>query len=123
MPSERDALRRVLNDIAHNIRLAQRFTVDLDEAGFIADVRTVYAVTRCLEIVSEASRRLPDGLKARHPSIAWKEMAAAGNVYRHDYEDVAPDFIWVTLRDHLPQLLAAVSAELDTLVSSPDNEV
>jgi uncharacterized protein with HEPN domain len=46
-------------------------------------------VTRCLEIISEASRRLPDGLKARHPAIAWKEMAGAGNIYRHDYEDVA----------------------------------
>jgi len=29
------------------------------------------AVTRCLEIFSEASRRLPDDLKARLPSIAW----------------------------------------------------
>jgi uncharacterized protein with HEPN domain len=38
----------------------------------------------------------------RHPSIAWKEMAAAGNVYRHDYEDVAASFVWVTVQDHLP---------------------
>jgi uncharacterized protein with HEPN domain len=28
-------------------------------------------------------------MKARHPAIGWKQMAAAGNVYRHDYEDVA----------------------------------
>jgi uncharacterized protein with HEPN domain len=28
-------------------------------------------------------------MKRRHPSIAWKDMAGAGNVYRHDYEDVA----------------------------------
>jgi uncharacterized protein with HEPN domain len=32
-------------------------------------MKTVYAVTRCLEIISEASRRLPADLKARHPSI------------------------------------------------------
>jgi len=44
---------------------------------------------RCLEIISEASRRLPSSLKERHPSIDWKRMAGAGNVYRHDYEDVA----------------------------------
>jgi hypothetical protein len=42
----------------------------------------------------EASRRLPDDLKARHPGIAWKQMAAAGNVYRHDYEDVAAALVW-----------------------------
>jgi hypothetical protein len=46
-------------------------------------------VTRCLEIISEASRRLPEAMKARHPSIAWSDMAGAGNVYRHDYDDVA----------------------------------
>ena len=47
-----------------------------------------YAVTRRLEIISEASRRLPEDLKARHSSILWKEMAGAGNVYRHGYESV-----------------------------------
>src|SRR5215207_4329882 len=57
-------------------------------------MRTIYAVTRCLEIISEASRRLPEELKARHPSIAWKQMAGAGNVYRHDYEDVAARYVW-----------------------------
>ena len=62
---------------------------------FRDDLRTTYAVIRCLEIISEASRRLPDDLKARHPAIALKNMAAAGNIYRHDYEDVAASFVWL----------------------------
>jgi predicted nucleotidyltransferase len=40
------------------------------------------AVTRCPEIISEASRRLPQDMKDRHPHIPWVEMAAVGNVYR-----------------------------------------
>jgi uncharacterized protein with HEPN domain len=36
------------------------FTEGFDYEAFVADPRTVYAVTRCLEIISEASRRLPD---------------------------------------------------------------
>src|SRR5262245_47576442 len=83
-----------LRDIAHHIDLAAGFVAGIDFEGFIADQRTVYAVTRCLEIVSEASRRLPDDLKARHPSIAWRDIAGAGNIYRHDYEDVAPQHVW-----------------------------
>jgi uncharacterized protein with HEPN domain len=67
-----------------------------------------YAVTRCLEIISEASRRLPDELKARHPAIAWREMAAAGNIYRHEYEDVAARRVWLTLTMSLPLLQEAV---------------
>jgi uncharacterized protein with HEPN domain len=74
--------------------------------------RIVYAVTRCLEIISEASRRLPDDLKARYPSIGWKQMAAAGNVYRHDYEDVASEFVWDTPWRGLSPLRTAVEAEL-----------
>ncbi len=51
------------------------------------------------EIISEALRRLPDDLKARHPSIAWKDMAGAGNIYPHDYEDVAAQHVWDAVRD------------------------
>ena len=72
MPSDRDAVRGWLNDIRHHIAMAERFVTDMNFAAFKDDDRTVYALTRCLEIISEASRRLPDDLKARHPSIAWR---------------------------------------------------
>jgi uncharacterized protein with HEPN domain len=79
MPSEITAA--ALRDMEH-INLASQFVGGLDYESFCADMRTVYAVTRCLEIISEASRRLPDNMKARHPSIEWKNIAGAGNVYR-----------------------------------------
>jgi uncharacterized protein with HEPN domain len=76
-------------------------------------------VARCREIISEASRRLPDTLKARHPSIAWRQMAGADNVYRHDYKDVAARFVWKTPRDDLPPLRTVIVSELDRLDRSP----
>lgn len=91
-----------LRDILHHIDLAQRFTRDMGRQLFLDDIRTVYAVTRCLEIISEASRRLSEGLKSRHPHIPWRQMAGAGNVYRHDYEDVAARFVWDTVQRDLP---------------------
>ena len=72
----------------------------------------MYAVTRCLEIISEASRRLPDDLKARHLSIAWRDMAGAGNIYRHDYEDVAAEHVWDAVQIDLPPLRAVTAQEL-----------
>jgi len=101
-----------LRDIAHHIDLAIRFSAGFDYEAFVADPRTVYAVTRCLEIISEASRRLPDDLKARHPSIAWKDMAGAGNIYRHDYEDVAAQHVWDTVQIDLPPLRVVIDLEL-----------
>ncbi len=117
MPSDREATSRWLNDIHHHIVLAQRFVEGMTYEALRDDLRTTYAVTRCLEIISEASRRLPDELKARHPSVAWKNMAGAGNVYRHAYEDVAVSFIWIVLEDHLPPLRIVVEQELAGLGS------
>jgi uncharacterized protein with HEPN domain len=75
MPSDPDSVRRWLNDIRYHIAMAQTFMEGISYDALRDDLRTTYAVTRCLEIISEASRRLPDELKARHPSIAWKNMA------------------------------------------------
>jgi uncharacterized protein with HEPN domain len=112
MPSDPSAdASRWLNDIITNIDLAQRFAADISYDDFRVDVLRVYAVTRCLEIISEASRRLPAELKARHPSIAWKEIAAAGNIYRHEYENVSARRIWATLRLALPPLRTVTEHE------------
>jgi uncharacterized protein with HEPN domain len=48
-------------------------------------------VTRCLEIISEAARRLPSALRDRHPELPWRAIMGIGNVYRHDYDDVAEE--------------------------------
>jgi uncharacterized protein with HEPN domain len=114
MPSR--AVDTALRDIPHYIDLAANFSAGLDRASFKLDIKTVYAVTRCLEIISEASRRLPDELKARHPAIAWKQMAGAENVYRHDYEDVAAEFVWETVQRALPPLRTVIEIELERLV-------
>jgi len=38
-------------------------------------------------------------------------MAGAGNVYRHNYEDVAAQFIWDTVQHALPALKAVLEQE------------
>ncbi len=112
MPSDTEALRRWLNDIQHHVAMAQGFVAGMTYEAFKDDNLHLYAVTRCLEIISEASRRLPEELKARHPSIAWREMAAAGNIYRHEYEDVAARRVWRTLTHDLPLLHGVIAQEL-----------
>lgn len=113
MPSDSPIVR--LTHIRENIHLAFSFIADASLDQFLADRRTVYAVTRCLEIISEASRRLPDEVKARHPHIRWRGMAGAGNVYRHDYELILDRAVWDTVHASLKPLLAVVEAELRRL--------
>ena len=119
MPS--DVEEASLRDILHQIDLVQQFTTGQDFETFNTDTLRIYAVVRALEIISEASRRLSDDLKARHPVIAWKDMAGAGNVYRHDYQDVASRRVWDTVRLALPPLRAVIMAELSRLSSTGPN--
>lgn len=49
---------------------------------------------RNLEIISEASRRLPERVKATEPGTPCREIAGIGNVLRHDYGDVRPEILW-----------------------------
>ncbi len=87
----------------------------MNRDGFCADLRALYTVIRCLEVISEASRRLPDALKAGHSSIPWRDVAASGNIYRHEYGSVSALAVWDTLTLHPPPPRTVVAAELVAL--------
>lgn len=95
--------------------MARSFVAGLTYDAFRNDRRTVYAVTRCLEIISEASRRLPPDLKARHPDIEWRDVAGAGSIYRHGYDVVSHEVLWRTLQNSLEPVLVVVEEELRRL--------
>lgn len=97
MPSRNPAQRLI--DIIDNIDAIGQFVAGLDFAGFLQDRKTVYAVVRALEIISEASRRLPTDLRDRHREVDWTAIAAAGNIYRHEYDAVEEDLIWHTVQN------------------------
>ena len=104
-----------LRDIIENIDVIDTFTTELDEVSFTRDRKSVYAVVRALEIISEASRRLPLDITARHPEIDWPAVAAAGNIYRHEYDGVDEALIWHTVRHDLAALRIAAATELSRL--------
>ena len=65
-------------------------------------------VERNLEIISEASRRIPDTLKEDEKEIPWKKVANIGNVLRHEYGEIDYDRLWDVCENHLPPLKEAV---------------
>jgi uncharacterized protein with HEPN domain len=101
-----------LLDIRDNAQFAQQWTEGHTAESFREDRRIFYAVTRCLEIVSEASRRLPQSVSDRHPELPWRAIMDVGNVYRHAYDNVSENLVWRTVRERLPALLAAAEQEI-----------
>lgn len=114
MPSDPRTL-NALYDMRDNILLAQDFVTALTFDRFHTSKLTFYATTRAIEIISEASRRLPDALRERHPHLPWRAIRDSGNFYRHQYESVAETQIWALVQDRLPELLDVVQREIAAL--------
>jgi uncharacterized protein with HEPN domain len=110
MLSERE--HNALLDILENIGHAEAFLADATKDELATDTLRFYAVTRALEIISEASRRLPATVKDRHPDAPWQQIASAGNIYRHGYDVVSVAAVWQTVRLALPALRAIVEDEI-----------
>lgn len=68
------------------------------------DVKTFHAVVRQLEIIGEASNRLPLDFRAQHTTIPWRKIIDMRNVLIHAYEGLSEETIWLIVTDRLPEL-------------------
>lgn len=73
-----------------------------------ADRKARQLVERNLEIISEASRRLPESCKTQEASIPWRRVADFGNVLRHEYDRIDLDELWRICREDLLPLKTAM---------------
>jgi uncharacterized protein with HEPN domain len=87
-----------LFDMHDCILAAREFVKGLSYDAFKDSRLHVFAVIRALEIISEASRRLPEPVRARHPHLPWREIRDAGNLYRHSYDNVVEAIVWKTVK-------------------------
>jgi len=94
-----------IEDILAAIERVQRYTASLDLASFLADDKTVDAVSFCFGVIGEAARHVPDDVVAANPDLPWPEMRAMRNVVVHEYFGVTPETLWKTAREDLPDLV------------------
>lgn len=98
-----------LSDILDAVRKARGFVAGMAFEDFEADSRTLFAVTRALEIVGEAAKKITPELRASCPQIPWRDMAAMRDKLTHGYFGVSPQVLWETVQHDLPDLEATVS--------------
>jgi uncharacterized protein with HEPN domain len=96
------------DDVLQAIANIEANTAGLDFERFAADRHVRQLVERNFEIISKASRRLPESAKAAEPDVPWREIAGIGNVLRHDYGVVKPEILWGVRTHRLAALEAAV---------------
>lgn len=77
-----------LNDIVRAIDGAIATVGSADFQTFRTTYHIIRTAERSVEIVSEATRHIPNRLKENHPHIPWREIAGIGNVLRHNYDRI-----------------------------------
>jgi uncharacterized protein with HEPN domain len=102
-----------LRDMLENVDLVAEMVAGVDLAAYRRDIMLRRAVERCVEIVSEASRGIPDEMKAGFPDQPWLEIAAIGNLLRHHYERIDDLIMWKIATRSLPELRQVVIAMIE----------
>jgi uncharacterized protein with HEPN domain len=98
----------LLADILDAITQVEVYTAGLDENAFSKDRKTQDAVVRNLEIIGEASSRLPDDFRSQHSDIPWALMRGLRNRIVHVYFGVDLQLVWEVIVDDLPPLKARI---------------
>jgi len=109
-PSVEDRLQDILRSTTKIEALLAGLTLD----QFADDELLRMAIERYLEIICEASRRLPEAIKLDAPDINWQGMIDFGNILRHAYHSTDAEAVWNIINKHLPPLKSFVERRMAT---------
>ncbi len=100
-------------DITTAITKIERYISDLDFDSFTQNDMAIDAVLRNLEIIGEAAKNIPAGIKERYPTIPWKRMVGLRNIVIHGYFGVDLDNIWKIITENIPEVKPMIVKILD----------
>jgi uncharacterized protein with HEPN domain len=104
-----------LNDIQEVGHKALGFVRGMAYEDFLGDDKTVFAVVRALEVLGEATKRIPQEARDLAPHIPWRSMAGIRDKLIHDYMNVNLDVVWKTVAEDIPLLLPMIQRLIDQI--------
>ena len=93
-----------VEDILDAMDKAEILIADVTYEQFAGDFRIHFAVVRALEIIGEATKRLPSDLRDQYPAIPWKGMAGMRDRIIHGYDTVDLQIVWDVVKRDIPQI-------------------
>ncbi|MFN7985150.1 MAG: DUF86 domain-containing protein [Vicinamibacterales bacterium] len=105
----RDYLRHIAAEADYLLARSASLTFDT----FSRDETLRRAFVRSLEIIGEASKKVPEDFRAQHPQVAWRAMAGMRDRLIHDYFGVDYDLVWDVVRHRIPELRAQITSLLE----------
>ena len=98
-----------LEDILTAITNIEKYTAGLSLEKFRSDAKTRDAVVRNLEVIGEATKRIPDSIRQAYPDIEWKPAAAMRDFLIHEYPEVDVEAVWDTIKTDIPVFKTGVT--------------
>jgi uncharacterized protein with HEPN domain len=83
-------------------------TPDKTKEDFLADETIKRAVVRSLEVIGEASKKVPADFKVKWSNVKWKNMAGMRDRLIHDYMGVNYSIVWDVVKNKIPELYAQI---------------
>jgi uncharacterized protein with HEPN domain len=80
---------------------------------FETDFRINFAVVRALEIIGEATKRLPEELRKEYPQVPWKGMAGMRDRIIHGYDNVDLQIVWDVVERDIPNIRPTIRRILE----------
>lgn len=102
-----------LSHIIDEINYLKSHTKGLTRDKFINDETLQRAFVRSIEIIGEATKKLPDELKQNYPNIEWKAVAGMRDKLIHDYFGIDYDIVWDVVINKIPQLHKEIRQIID----------
>jgi uncharacterized protein with HEPN domain len=100
-------------DMKQSIMSIRQLLGDRDFDQVYDDLMRRAAFERFLEILSEASRSVPEEWKRQFgPTLQWRQIADLGNALRHAYHRTDLKLLWSIYQNDLGPLEAAIDAML-----------
>lgn len=93
-----------VDDVIDAMSKAQEFTIGMDYRKFSRDEKTIFAVTRAVEIIGEAVKKIPSTVRRQYPQIPWRDMAGMRDKLAHEYFGVNLRAVWDTVKKDIPAI-------------------
>lgn len=104
-----------LMHIIESIQFIEDYTKGLTFEDFKNSQEKQDSIFMRLTIIGEATKNVPDDIKAKHKDIPWGDMAGLRDVIVHNYFGVELEDIWKTIKEDLPPVKKQVKGLLENL--------
>ena len=85
----------------------------INKEEFLYDETLKRAIVRSLEIIGEATKKIPADYKIKWNNVKWKDMAGMRDRLIHDYMGVNYSIVWDVIRNKIPELYDQIIEVID----------